>query len=99
MNSREQRRFRTLQDYSAATGQDRNSVLVDFDVFVKVSEPGPDPRTLYKPADFDFRLRMGSVAVDAGLVLPGVNDGFMGRGPDLGAYEYDGPVPAYGPRR
>ena len=36
---------------------------MDFDVFVKVAPPGPDPRTLYKPADFDFRLREGFVAV------------------------------------
>ena len=26
-----------------------------------------DPRTLYKPSDFDFQLRAGSVAVDAGV--------------------------------
>ena len=55
--ARETRRFKTLKEYSDATGQDRHSVLVDYDVFVKVTPPGPDPRTLYKPADFDFQLR------------------------------------------
>jgi hypothetical protein len=96
--TRERRRFTTLKEYSAATGQDRNSVVVDYDVFVAVTPPGPDPRTLYKPADFDFRLRAGSAAVDAAVRLAGVNDDFSGRAPDLGAYERDRPVPSYGPR-
>jgi hypothetical protein len=73
-------------------------VIVDYDVFRNVRPPGPDPRTLYKPADFDFQLRPGSVAVDAGVPLTGINDGFTGRAPDLGAYEVDRPVPLYGPR-
>jgi hypothetical protein len=96
--SRERRRFKSLDEYSAATGQDTHSVLIDYDVFVKVSPPGPDPTTLYKPSDFDFQLRPGSAAVDAGVRLPGVNDDFMGRAPDLGAYESSRPVPHYGPR-
>jgi hypothetical protein len=96
--ARERRRFKTLKEFSEATGQDRHSILVDYDVFQKVSPPGPDPRTLYKPADFDFRLRPGSAAVDAGLRLPGINDGFTGRAPDLGAYEAGQPAPVYGPR-
>jgi hypothetical protein len=96
--SRERRRFKTLKEYSEATGQDRHSVMLDYDVFQKVSPPGPDLRTLYKPADFDFRLRPGSAAVDAGVRLTGVNDDFTGRAPDLGALEAGGPVPHYGPR-
>jgi hypothetical protein len=96
--ARETRRFKTLKEYSDATGQDNNSILIDYDVFRKVSPPGPDPRTLYKPADFDFQLRPGSAPVDAGLRLPGVNDDFSGRAPDLGAYEVERPVPRYGPR-
>jgi hypothetical protein len=97
--ARERRRFKTLKEYSDATGQDRHSILVDYDVFVKVAPPGADPRTLYKPADFDFQLRPNSAAVDAGVRLPGVNDGFTGRAPDLGAYEAGKPVRQYGPRR
>ena len=96
--SREQRRFKTLKEFSEATGQDRHSVMVDYDVFQKVSPPGPDPRTLYKPADFDFQLRPGSSPVDAGVRLTGVNDDFTGRAPDLGALESGRPVPHYGPR-
>jgi hypothetical protein len=96
--AREVRRFKTLKEYSEATGEDRHSLLVDYDVFVKVAPPGPDPRTLYQPADFDFGLRPGSAPVDAGVRLPGVNDGFSGRAPDLGAYELGVPAPHYGPR-
>jgi hypothetical protein len=95
---RERRRFTTLKVYAEATGQDRHSIVVDYDVFRNVRPPGADPRMLYKPADFDFQLRRGSAAVDAGVRLPGVNDRFTGRAPDLGAYEIDRPVPAYGPR-
>jgi len=97
--SRAVRRFTTLKEYSAATHQDEHSVLVDYDVFVKVTPPGSDPRTLYKPADFDFTLRPGSAAVDAGVRLRGINDDFTGRAPDLGAYELGRPIPHYGPRQ
>jgi hypothetical protein len=96
--AREVRRFKTLKEFSDATGQDKHSVLVDYNVFMKVSPPGPDPRTLYKPADFDFQLRPGSAAVDVGVRLTGINDDFTGRGPDLGALEVGRPVPHYGPR-
>ena len=73
-------------------------MLVDYDVFVKVAPPGPDPRTLYKPADFDFQLRPARSPWMRRLPLPGVNDDFTGRAPDLGAYEVGRPVPTYGPR-
>ncbi len=96
--ARQTRRFKTLKEYAEATGQDRHSVLVDYDVFQKVAPPSPDPTTLYKPADFDFQLRPGSAAVDAGVRLPGINDDFTGNAPDLGAYETGRPVPHYGPR-
>src|SRR5262249_13722940 len=96
--AREVRRFKTLKEYSDATGQDKHSVMMNYDIFVKVTPPATDPRTLYKPADFDFQLRAGSVAVDAGVRLPGINDDFTGRAPDLGAYEVGRPVPHYGPR-
>ena len=39
----------------------------------------------------DFRLRPGSTSIDAGMVIPGVTDGYAGSAPDLGAYEFGGP--------
>lgn len=92
-------RLKTLQAFSDATGQDRHSVLVDYDVFQKASAPDrSDPRRLYKPETCDFRLRPGSKAVDAGIRLPNINDDSIGRAPDLGAYESGQPVPHDGPR-
>jgi hypothetical protein len=38
------------------------------------------------------------VAIDAGVVLPTITDGYTGKAPDLGAYEFGMPRPAYGPR-
>jgi hypothetical protein len=99
VGSKEDRKFKTLKEFSEATGQDRHSVIIDYDVFQKVTPPDSnDPRVLYKPDDFDFQLRPGSVAVDAGVRLPNVNDGFTGKAPDLGAYEVGQPVPHYGAR-
>jgi hypothetical protein len=43
-------------------------------------------------------LRPGSAAIDAGVELPTITDGFTGIAPDLGAYELGAPVPVYGPR-
>jgi len=93
------RRFRTLKEFSDATGQEKHSVLVDYDIFTNVRKPDmTDPQHVYKTDDFDFRLKPGSAAVDAGVELPGITDGFTGRAPDLGAYETGVPIPHYGPR-
>jgi len=43
-------------------------------------------------------LTAGCAAVDAGVILPNINDGFVGGAPDLGAYELGKPLPTYGPR-
>ncbi len=48
--------------------------------------------------DFDLRLSPRSPAVDAGAPLPGLNDGYHGKAPDLGAFELGDPLPQYGPR-
>jgi hypothetical protein len=93
------RRFNTLTDYSQATGQDEHSILVDYNIFLNVTPADPTDRTrVYDPQGFDFQLKPNAVAVDAGCILPNINDGFTGNAPDLGAYEVGLPVPHYGPR-
>jgi hypothetical protein len=96
------RQYRTLDEYRGETGQDVNSILVDYDVFVNVkrldAQDTATVQNIYRADDFDFRLREGAPAVDAGTSLPNVTDGFTGRGPDLGALETGQPVPHYGPR-
>jgi len=43
-------------------------------------------------------LRPSSAAIDRGVVIPNVNDGYTGKAPDLGALEAGEPLPVYGPR-
>ncbi|HAJ77187.1 MAG TPA: hypothetical protein DCM64_12130 [Gammaproteobacteria bacterium] len=96
------REFASLEEYSEATGQDQNSLRVGYDVFTNV--PPLDAREastlqdIYDAVDLDFRLRPGSAAVDKGMFLPTVTDGFTGNAPDLGALELDAATPHYGPR-
>jgi hypothetical protein len=93
------RAFPSLSEYGKATGQDAHSVLLDYDVFVHVTPPDKsDPQRLYRPDEFDFRLKPGSPAIDAGVLLPTINDDYEGKAPDLGAYEFGRPLPHYGPR-
>ena len=94
-----QRSFATLQAYSEATGQDRHSRLIDYDIFVHAPMPDfSDPTHVVAVDSIDMQLHKGAAAIDAGLELPNVTDGFSGSAPDLGAYEFGLPVPHYGPR-
>ena len=93
------REFTSLADYSAATGRDKNSVLVDYNSFVRVAAPDTsDPTRIYDPKDLDFSLVKSSPAVDAGERLPNVTDNAVGKAPDLGALERGSTI-QYGPRR
>jgi hypothetical protein len=90
--------FASLQDFSAATGQEKRGRSVDYDIFVKVPKADPDdPAKVYLAKDMDFRLKPGSAAVDAGCPLPNINGRFSGKAPDLGALELNDTLPTYGP--
>ena len=92
------RSFKTLADLAAA-GREAHSIRVDYNVFAKVSPPDrSDIERIYAPEEFDFTLAPGATAIDAGVVLPNINDGYSGKAPDLGAYEAGRPLPIYGPR-
>ncbi len=91
--------FATLADFCAATKQEMHGIEVDFDVFDRLIPPDPPNRhAVYHAVDLNFRLRATSKAVDSGVKIPTVNDGFTGQAPDLGALEIDKPEPTYGPR-
>ena len=98
----ERRAYATLDAYAQATKQDQHSVLVDYDIFMKVARlDAKDAATvqrLYKAEDIDVRLKPGSAAVDRGVEMPNVTDGFAGQAPDLGAVEAGQPMPVFGPR-
>jgi hypothetical protein len=102
--------FETLTEFQRATGQEQHAVLVDYDIFYNVPEPkhldfnrrykerGLDARPIFQTDSMDFRLKPDGVAVDAGCVLPNINDGYSGKAPDLGALETEQKPPHYGPR-
>jgi len=98
-NNPTSRSFKTLRAYSDATGQDKHSLLVDYDVFLRAQIPDKSNlQRVYWWGDNDLRLKPGSAPIDAGTVIPTITDGFAGRAPDLGAYELNEALPVYGPR-
>jgi hypothetical protein len=94
-----ERSFGTLAELCQVTGQECHGRIVDYDIFQNVQKTDlSDPTTLYYADDLDFRLKPGAAAIDAGCILPNINDNFTGNAPDLGALEFGQPVPIYGPR-
>ncbi len=73
-------RYDTLAAYRAALGQELQGLSA--------------PPQLVSPTGGLFAPAPGSPLIDAGLVLPGINDGFLGAAPDVGAIEWSGPPPA-----
>ena len=91
--------FATLSELKKATGQEAHSREVDFDIFEQLAPPDPEKRhAVYHAMDLSFTLKPASAAVDAGVVIPTVNEAFNGKAPDLGALEVGAPAPHYGPR-
>jgi len=74
---------------------ERHAIQVDMSAFDGAEFPDP-PVPIRRPVD--LRPRPGSAVVDAGVRLPNINDGFLGDGPDIGAYEAGERLPIYGPR-
>ncbi len=73
--------------------------MLTLGVFVDVAlRDIENPSALYDGDDFDFSLVPASIAIDAGVALPGVTDEATGNAPDLGALELGLPVPHYGRR-
>jgi len=91
--------FGTLAELREAVGQEQHGIEVDYDIFENLAPPDPGQRyRVYHAMDLNFRLKPGVKAVDAGQVLPTINDNFNGQAPDLGALEVGQPEPHYGPR-
>ena len=95
------KRFASLTECVSATGQDRHSVAVDYDVFVNVkrldAQDAASVQKLYKADEFDFRLKPASAAVDKGVALSTVTEGFAGRAPDLETSSSDSRCRTMGP--
>lgn len=65
--------YAELAVFAASTGQELNG----FDI-----EP-----VFVDPAEGDYRLAVGSPLIDAGILIPGINQDFINLGPDVGAFE------------
>ena len=88
--------YTSVSALSAASGLETRGRRIDRTTcFETFNVPGP-PLTPVPPQH--MTLRVGCPAVDAGTILPNINDGFAGVAPDLGAYERGQPLPLYGPR-
>jgi hypothetical protein len=91
--------FNTLDELREKTGQERHGIEIDYDIFENLRPPDPaKPHAVYEGRGLDFRLKRGAKAVDAGVAIANVNDGFTGKAPDLGALEIGAAAPVYGPR-
>jgi len=66
----------SLAEFRAATGQGSHAMNV---------EPG-----FADAANGDYALDAASDLIDAGVVIPGVNDDYAGAAPDVGAFEFAG---------
>ena len=91
--------FPTLKEMTAATGHEAHGMEVDFDIFEKLAPPGLSRHGVYHSMDLNFKLKPNGKAVDAGVIIPTVNDNFAGKAPDLGALESGKRETKWGPRR
>jgi hypothetical protein len=73
-----------------------HGTLLNATTFANGLTPPASYKTLVVPPDAS--LSAASNAVDVGIALPNVDDGFTGTAPDLGALERGCPIPIYGVR-
>jgi len=92
--------FKTLEEFRSATGFEQHGMEVDINIFEQVTLPDSKNKgKIYQVKGYDFKLKSGSKAIDAGCLLPNITDGFIGKAPDLGAMEYGKEAVNYGPRK
>jgi hypothetical protein len=88
--------YSNLAAFATASGLETNGRLINHATcFASFNVPGPAPVPI--PPQ-QMTLNAGCGAVDAGAILPNINDGFIGAAPDLGAFELGQAPPSYGPR-
>lgn len=93
------RRYKTIEDIRARAPVYRHAVVVDpARAFARGVRQPKDVARNYDVSFNDLRLKDGTEAIDAGVVLPNVNEDFRGEAPDLGAYGLGDELPRYGPR-
>ncbi len=89
-------RLTDIAAFQNLTGHEMNAVRIDRQTcFNTFNIPNPPPAPM---AFQHLSLKPTCNAVDAGIALSNINDGFNGNAPDLGAFETGQPLPHYGPR-
>jgi Chondroitinase B len=89
--------WETFAELREDSPYEQHGVLLRQPIFYEVIKiPAQFAAFMYPPAS--VRLDPTSNAVDAGMKLPNINDGFTGQAPDLGALEQGHPAPHYGVR-
>ncbi len=92
-------RYGTMEQAAERAPVYRHALRINPDTaFPSGIKPPAAMQTQFDVRANDLRLAAGSKAVDGGVVLANINDGFQGNAPDLGAYELGRPLPHYGPR-
>jgi hypothetical protein len=92
-------RYASLDDVRGSAPVYRHFAQLDAKTLFQSGLTAPDDIAKEYPCSKnDLRLSLQSNAIDAGVGLPNVNDGFAGAAPDLGAYEAGQVLPHYGPR-
>jgi len=76
---------------------------LDYDIFENLQKPiqaltEDKPSPVYYAVDLNFKLNPKGKAVDAGVIIPNVNDNFSLKAPDLGALEVGSVAVIYGVR-
>ena len=90
-------RYQSIEEFFKATGLEEHGILADYDIFINAGPP--EKGRTCELVDYDLRLKKNVNVVDAGIALPQITDGFVGKAPDLGCYELSQEPPHYGPRR
>jgi uncharacterized repeat protein (TIGR01451 family) len=90
-------RYNRLPDLISA-GVEIHGVAASFSHLVNAALPLTWDKDI-TPGSRDLRLAAGAPEIDGGTSLPNLNDPFVSDGkPDMGAFEFGHPLPAYGPR-
>ncbi len=91
-------RYATLDEVHRKAPVWRHAVPIDASsAFASGVRPPSEVAHQYE-STIDLRLSPKTAAVDAGQILPGLNDGYRGSAPDLAAHQLGSERPHYGPR-
>ena len=73
-------KYATPEEARAKSPAEKHCVVIDpATTFASGIKLPADPQQVYDNASIDLRLAPGSAAIDAGEVLPGLNDGYSGK--------------------